>query len=371
MYLIVHGLFFYNMKPFKTYEEQLALLKSRHLLPLNPMDCSIAHVIDAHGKNISKILLPVTSDSLRSFALCGMDEQVLELLKTYGYYNIINQYNKPFLNSDGSYQSGIDFFKLYSLQQIDYAMENALFYSLLQIERHLKISISYEFAKHYGPFEGDDITNYTEPYLQKTNYNQSLRTRKGELKCDCLIRHLNKIYSDHTYKPFIHYKKVHHHIPIWVFSNKFTFGELIHFYEVLKIQNKISVQFNLTPSQLRTSMAFLHCVRNDCAHFTGFYNQNYPQLKGNIPLVIDFMNKYGFNTVDSIPNLFLVLILFKYFLSENDYHSVLRHVTTSVFVQIFECPIPKISEYMQDMLSVKDKNDCKSKLDFLLYYKIS
>lgn len=358
------------MKPFKTYEEQLSLLKSRHLLPSDASECSFAQVLDFRGKDNHKILFIPTQSNLRKLALTKMDKQVIELLQTYGYYNIVNQYNKPFLNTDGSYQSDIDFFKLYSLQQIDYAMENALFYSLLQIERHLKISISYEFAKHYGPFEGDDMTNYDEPYLQKTNYNQSLRTKKGELKCDCLIKHLNKIYLNHTYKPFIHYKKVHHHIPIWVLSNKFTFGELIHFYEVLKIQNKISVQFHLTPSQLRTSMAFLHCVRNDCAHFTGFYNQSYPHLKGDIPLVIDFMNNYGFNTVDSIPNLFLVLILFKYFLSPNDYRSVLRHVTSNVFAQIFERPICKISEYIQDVLVLKDKNDCKDKLNFLLHYEI-
>lgn len=96
------------------------------------------------------------------------------------------------LNADGTYKNGIDFFELYSLQQIDLCMKNAIFYPLLQIEQHLKICIAYEYASTYGPFDGENMSNYVEPYFKKENYNIYLKTFDKRPKYELLIEHLKK-----------------------------------------------------------------------------------------------------------------------------------------------------------------------------------
>lgn len=359
------------MKPFKTYEQQIELLRERRLLPCRQSDNIITEPCVCHiSKQDGSPVTQLDIEKVRQYALSNSDSYVKEILQMYGYYNIVNQYNKPFLNTDGTYKDGIDFFELYSLQQIDLCMKNAIFYPLLKIEQHLKICIAYEYAGMYGPFDGEDMSNYVEPYFKKENYNQYLKTFDKQPKYELLIDHLKKIYSDNGYKPFIHYKKVHHHIPIWVLINKFTFGELVHFYEVLKIQNKIAAQFHFDPSQLRTGMMFLNHVRNDCAHFSGFYNQNYPKLKDNIKLLADFKSEFGFVSQQDIPNIFLVLILFRYFLPIRDYREAILTVSNTVFKQVLHMYIPHISEYMQNELSTKNESDYQEKINFLLKHPI-
>ena len=123
------------MKPFKTYDEQIELLQNRGLLP------NISEVTVFHIKNRpDKVLLPVNPLNIRklNFSKPQATKYAKELLQTYGYYNIVNQYNKPFLQSDGSYQADIDFFMLFSLHQIDTKMENIIFYPILQVEQRLK-----------------------------------------------------------------------------------------------------------------------------------------------------------------------------------------------------------------------------------------
>lgn len=364
MYYYVHGLFCI-MKPFKTYDEQIQKLIDNKLLQAN-----ISSKIPITGPTIFHIHKvgnnKINYEVLRRNLVSNSSEYVKELLATYGYYNIINQYNKPFLNNDGSYIPNIDFFKLFSLQQMDTRIKNIIFYPLLQIEQRLKTCIAYEFAKVYGPFEGDTLTNYTEPYLDPDNYNQILTTKKKEYKYKILIQRFNKIYQDNTYKPFKHYKNNHGHIPIWVFINKLTFGELYHFYEVLKIQNNISANFKLTPAQLRTCIFFSTQVRNDCAHFSGFYNQNYPKLKKDLPILKAFNSEFGIKDQSNVQNIFLLLIVFKYLLPKSFYPAFIRAIDNEIFNIIFEQHIPIISEYMQKVLMAPSKADYKSKLKFLL-----
>lgn len=172
------------MKPFKTYDEQIELLQNRGLLP-NISEVTVFHIKNRPGK----VLLPVNPLNIRklNFSKPQATKYAKELLQTYGYYNIVNQYNKPFLQSDGSYQADIDFFMLFSLHQIDTKMENIIFYPILQVEQLLKTCIAYEFAKSYGPFEGDIIKNYIEPYFQRLVYISTIKNRHSfRLKSACL-----------------------------------------------------------------------------------------------------------------------------------------------------------------------------------------
>lgn len=358
--------FFIIMKAFKTYDEQIDILSHSSLLP---EFYNSSNTVSINGPCVLKIHNPhnhhVSDRNIRMYAFQGAKGYVKEILQTYGYYNIINQYNKPFLKND-KYIDDIDFFKLFSLQQVDARIKNLIFYPILQIEQRLKTCISYEFAKAYGPFGGDNIDcNYIEPYLNESNYTQNLKTKKNELKHELLIKRLKKIYKDTTYKPFTHYRTKHGHIPIWIFINNLSFGEMLHFYEVLKIQDNISSFFHMTPSQLRTSILFLNQVRNDCAHFSSFINHDYPKLKESLPLLINFTTTFQLEFQDNITNIFKLLIVFKYLLPSNAFINFTQAIDNDVFSMIYKKYIPVISEFMQDVLMAPSPKAYKEKLDFL------
>ena len=365
VHLCVHGLFII-MKSFKTYDEQIDILSNSGLLPKytnkSPSpDIKGPAVIHIHNP----FKHPTSDRDIRMTILKNSKSYVKDLLQTYGYYNIINQYNKPFLTND-EYIDDIDFFKLFSIQQVDARIKNLIFYPILQIEQRLKTCISYEFAKAYGPFDCDSIDcHYIEPYLNESNYTQNLKTKKNELKHELLIKRLKKIYKDTTFKPFTHYRTKHGHIPIWIFINNLSFGEMLHFYEVLKIQDNISSFFHMTPSQLRTSILFLNQVRNDCAHFSSFINHDYPKLKESLPLLVDFTTTFQLEYQDNITNIFKLLIVFKYLLPNNAFINFTQAIDKDVFSMIYKEYIPVISEFMQDVLMAPSSKAYKEKLDFL------
>lgn len=356
------------MKPFKTYEEQIDILKRKHLLIDDPeypsMDPKISCI---EIKNLSGQSLTFEQyKKIRKLLINNRDDRIKKILETYGYYNIVNQYNKPFLNPDGTYLPDIDFFILFSLHQIDNRIKNIIFYPILQIEQRLKTTIAYEFGKAYGPFEGDSMENYVEPYLNPQNYNSHLLDNSGQPKYLKLISRFQNIYSDSSYPPFKHYKTKHHHIPIWVFINQLTYGELVHFYEVLKIQKNISSQFHLTPSQLRTLILFLRKVRNDCAHSSNFINQRYPKIKNDIPLLIQFKEKFSFQKNSLVPSLFLLLIAFKYLLLEDDFGRALVAIRKNLLKYIFDSYIPYASDFMFAIFQLHNREDAKAKMDFFV-----
>lgn len=370
VHLCVHDLFII-MKSFKTYDEQIDILSNSGLLPkyTNKSLCpNIKGPAVFHIHNPFKRL--ISDRDIRMTMFKNSKPYVKDLLQTYGYYNIINQYNKPFLTNN-EYINDIDFFKLFSIQQVDTRIKNLIFYPILQIEQRLKTCISYEFAKAYGPFDGDSIDcHYIEPYLNESNYTHNLKTKNNELKHELLIKRLKKIYKDSTYKPFVHYRTKHGHIPIWIFINKLSFGEMLHFYEVLKIQDNISSFFHMTPSQLRTCILFLNQVRNDCAHFSSFINQDYPKLKNKLPLLVNFIQTHSLISQDSITNIFKLLIVFKYLLPSNAFINFTQAIDNDVFSMIYSEYIPVISEYMQNVLMAPTQKSYKEKLDFLLNVQV-
>ncbi len=67
-----------------------------------------------------------------------------ELLRTYGYYNIINSYKAPYLveqNGARGYRPGTSFEQIYSLSTFDRNIRNAIMAAMLDLEQHIKANI--------------------------------------------------------------------------------------------------------------------------------------------------------------------------------------------------------------------------------------
>lgn len=108
----MYAAFFIAMKPFKDYDEQIKILQDRGLLPIiTDTSLTNSELVDSNGCiSISSNPIPYAKT----------------LLQSYGYYNIINLYNKPFVHND-TYDKDMDFFKLMSLHEIDTIIKSLLY----------------------------------------------------------------------------------------------------------------------------------------------------------------------------------------------------------------------------------------------------
>lgn len=202
------------MKPFKTIDEQIQILKSR-------------------GLNFEN------------------EAAARKLLMYYGYYEIVNGYHKFLLESKEKFKKHEKFEHLFSIYLLDHNLQNAVLQSTLEVECLLKTALSYFVAKEYGHDERD--------YLKRTNYKSGNRlfhsdgtpkkARNGNdlFEIDVSFRKFNNIIKDNI-EPFKHYREDHGHIPPWILFKGCSFGNIRHFYQLQVPAIKDSV--------MRTMMGF-------------------------------------------------------------------------------------------------------------------
>jgi abortive infection bacteriophage resistance protein len=106
-------------KPFKTYYQQLRILRSRNLLIPN-------------------------------------GSRAVKILKRENYYNIINGYKDIFLDSNYStdfYKPGTSFDDIYALYCFDRDLRSILLKYILRMETSLKTKIAYRFSERYPSYK--------------------------------------------------------------------------------------------------------------------------------------------------------------------------------------------------------------------------
>lgn len=192
-------------KPFKTYDEQIAILQSRNVIINNP-----------------------------TFAK--------RILSSLSYYTIINGYKNTFLSISGSecFSQGTSFEDLYTLHIIDTNLNSILLKYILFIERYLKTRLSYLVSEKYGVYTNtNDMTN-TNPddYLFRNNYS-------GTGRNNILKRIKEVLRSPNLNQSVAHYANDKNHIPAWILVTAIPFGLTIKWYTILKPSDKqiISEQF--------------------------------------------------------------------------------------------------------------------------------
>lgn len=232
-------------KPFKSIEEQIALLSSR-------------------GMSVS--------------------ESAEEVLLREGYYSIINGYKDPFIDRAASrgeghdvYKSGISFDDVHSLFTFDRNLRMILFQRFFLAEETLKNVCAYRFSEaHRGE---------TEPYLNPNNYDAPPhQISKLISRLDTAIGRNPK--KQLMRKPYLdHYIRNHDEVPIWVLMKYLTLGEAFKFYcfQPEGMQNAIAKTFSelyakshvrqirITPRRLRLAYDHIKDFRNICAHDERLY----------------------------------------------------------------------------------------------------
>lgn len=280
------------MKPFKTYDEQIDILKSRNL--------------EIKDKNKAR-----------------------DLLSQINYYYLINGYKDPFLIKDDKFKDGTSIEEIYALHEMDRQLKKVVFFSILRFEKLLKTSCAYNFSNLHK--------DKTYPYLQFENYSNSKYQLSYVLNnlatLSSTIRKQTR--SSNAKKPLSHYINKHEDIPIWVLVNFLTFGNISHFYNSLdeSLQNTIAKDFGqryketynckekISKSELIEVIKICNFFRNVCAHDEVMYS-----FTLNKPCQTAIFEKF-FDEEYNGKNLHDLILSLKLVLPKNEHQNLINSIS--------------------------------------------
>lgn len=280
------------MKPFKTYDEQIDILKSRNL--------------EIKDKSKAK-----------------------DILSQINYYNLINGYKDPFLIKNDKFKDNASLEEIYSLHEMDRELKQVVFSSLLRFEKLLKTSCAYNFSNLHkdGLYPYLQVKNYSNSKYQLSYVLNNLATLSIAIRKQ--TRNLN------AKKPIRHYLDKHEDIPLWVLVNFLTFGNISHFYNSLdeSLQNTIAKDFGqrykenynskekISKSELIEVIKICNFFRNVCAHDEVMYS-----FTLNKSCQTAIFEKF-FDEEFSGKNLHDLILSLKLVLPKNEYQNLINSIS--------------------------------------------
>ena len=281
------------MKIFTTYDEQISILKSRHL---------------------------IIED----------ENMLMQQLEDIGYYNLINGYSFIFKDKDDNYIQNASSNDIISLYNFDKSLRTIVYKYALKVESKFKSLISYIFSNHHGVDE--------KLYLLRENFDKDIEKESNIIR---LINNLNELITESKdknsskWKRYIsHYAENHGHVPFWVLVRAMTFGDISIFYAnmILSEKTEIANKFNLSPSQLESMLKSLVQFRNTVAHderiFCKKINRNYLTTKLPVYDLMRIPRSQTGTPYSGINDFLSLMIIFKYLLSPLDFADFWLEFTT-------------------------------------------
>lgn len=212
-------------------------------------------------------------DILKSRGLIIKDEQFAkDVLEDTNYYRL-SGYSLTLRKNDHFFH-GVSFEDIVDIYYFDQALRSLLFHHLQTIEVRVRSVYAYEFAKMYGS------TSYTDP----ASFNSDLTAQDLEN----LISKPQKMREERLPEElFLKHYQDEDLLPIWVFIEVFTFGNLSKIFAASTDELKISVSKHFIKNnivrenfQCTKNVSFfgmnLHCLttlRNFCAHGSRLFNR--------------------------------------------------------------------------------------------------
>lgn len=213
-----------EIKPFKTFEEQIEILKYRGLI--------------IHDR-----------------------ERVIKTLQHVNYYRI-SGYTLTLRKNDVFYK-GITFDNVMELYNFDCELRTLLSYLLENVEISFRTHIAYYHAEKYGAIgylnsDGFEDANYYSQFIDELNNIIKNENRSNEV----FIKH----YKD----------KYDNRFPLWVVVELLSFGSLSRLYRnsSFEIKQKIAVEnYEIKYDYIQNWLHGLVILRNICAHRGRLYNR--------------------------------------------------------------------------------------------------
>lgn len=210
-----------DVKPPKTYAEQVALIKDKGFIVDNDLDC-------------------------------------IEFLKKANYYRL-SAYYLPFRLPDGTYFPDTPFKRIQGIYEFDQQIRSILLANIEEIELYLRTQISYYFSHLHGPL------GYMDSSFFNGRHNDN-KFKKG-IK-NCISANSRSLVVRH------HVEKYGGQFPLWVIIEYFSLGMISHFYaDMLPGEKKELAKnvFNTGPQYLSSWLRCITDLRNLCAHYARLY----------------------------------------------------------------------------------------------------
>lgn len=218
-------------------------------------------------------------------------EATASILLREGYYSVVNGYKDPFVDRQASNAAGDDRFSpgttfsdIYQLFSFDRKLRGLTFHYLVKAEAAVRTAIAYCFS---------DFHREADAYLFQLNYcskedfaasGNDIRRYAAEITG--LIHILSSRASKSSSGSIAHYREAHGTVPLWVLANDLTFGNLEHFFNLMRpveqkafcktiaestgrLGDKTLGHFNV--GKARVSLEILVKFRNICAHDERLY----------------------------------------------------------------------------------------------------
>lgn len=284
-----------NMKPFKTYRQQLKILRDRGL---------------------------TINDGSKA----------MRILECENYYALINGYKDIFLVKQNNipvdpeqFINGTTFEEIYALYCFDRDLRNILLKELLKFESSIKSKISYHFSERHKE---------SNAYLNMLNYSRDATKLKQILRLIATISNEISKQSDKN-NPIQHYLDKHEGVPLWVLVKYLTLGNIQNFYMCIddEIQNEIAKDFavaykrgydkniHFTSDMLINILKTATLFRNVCAHEERLYNfkLDKPSKSSNIAVLLNIpTNQLNYG------NIFTMVSFLKLVITKEDYNGLIK-----------------------------------------------
>lgn len=313
------------MKPFKTYNQQLKILRSRGLIIYN-------------------------------------GSKAIRILERENYYTLINGYKLFFLQCDSKgypvsperYKSGTTFEEIYTLFLFDRELRNCILEYLLIFESSIKTKLSYRFSEKFkGAHDYLIYKNYTNNHLKTKDVLSVIATLSSTLKSKS---------KNQTIK---HYLDNYGSVPLWVLVKYLSFGNLNYLYSTYSesLRNIIAKDFSIaykrdykesihiTSDILDSIFQSANFYRNVCAHEERLYNFRIKKTP-SIRAISNILNIQQSDINNG--NLFSMIAFLKLVLTKKDYYKLLARLNKIFNFYSEKFTSVKFSDIMLEMGFDKD-----------------
>lgn len=250
------------------------------------------------------------------------------VINKYGYYNLINGYNKLFLSGEDElgnpkYREKTTVHEIHALYQFDRVLRNIFFRYILEVETNIKSLISYYFSEAHGH----------KNFLIYSNFNTSLSG--SNTKITSLIAEIQRQISSRSTDPSIaHYLNKHGYIPLWVLNNILTLGTISKFYSLMLVneRQKISRHFGIMDNELENLLLYISSIRNFCAHGNRLYcfRTKHPLINARYHVDLRIPTSPSGEYIYGKRDLFACVIALKFLLSHNDYKRMAKEIYRAI-----------------------------------------
>lgn len=164
----------------------------------------------------------------------GSKRLAIELLKSRGYYNLINRYKHEFYTDHDMYQEDTSIMDLYLFHRMEDDLRNILFRFTINFEQRFKEAMSYTLARDFGIYEAD----YLDPLKYRKNKRNKAISIMGEM-CDIAFNTSNT--------PTEYYRKNYDSIPPWILLSNTSLGQARMWFSIFPTKSTDYVVSQLLP----------------------------------------------------------------------------------------------------------------------------